>query len=370
MHDMNSKITTFWRIQICGWGLYGLLYFVHMILFREIRPMDVFRVILVIITGFLISCGMRQVYRRLASRSQSILVLSLTTLGCSFVAANIWVWGFQMLWGTIAYGWPDWNKMLRDHAVTKMIVTVFFNTVLLTSWSALYFTIKFWRAWNDQKERARMAREQTQKAQLQMIHYQLNPHFLFNALNAIRALIGENRQNAKQMITELSEFLRYSLISKDQSVVPLHYELEAIRHYFSIEKRRYEDKLKVHYDVDPVTESCPVISFLLYPLAENAIKYGLKTSALPLRIRLRTEMRGSTLYVEIANTGRWITPANGRENGLTHGLSMVRKHLDSLYPENFSLTTGEKDGWVTVHIEIHKIVKPVHEETVQCADRR
>jgi LytS/YehU family sensor histidine kinase len=87
-----------------------------------------------------------------------------------------------------------------------------------------------------------------------MLRYQINPHFLFNTLNAIRALVEENEKQAREMITELSEFLRYSLISSQYDNVPLSEEIDAIRHYFAIEKRRYENKLEVALEVSPLAE--------------------------------------------------------------------------------------------------------------------
>ena len=99
-----------------------------------------------------------------------------------------------------------------------------------------------------------------------MLRYQLNPHFLFNALNSLRALVDEDEKNARQMVTELSEFLRYSLISKDLNNVPLKKEIEAIRNYLAIEKKRYEEKLEVVINIDPSTESCYLPSFLIHPV--------------------------------------------------------------------------------------------------------
>lgn len=367
---IEQKITTYWRLQIAGWGFYGLLYFVHLFMFRDFKPIDLFRIASVLCLGFCISNGLRLIYKKIDFISHSILYLSMVVLGCSLIASNIWFWGFRILWGIITGGWMQWNQYLTLAPFVKTLIPVFFDTVLLTSWSALYFTIKLWRAWNDQVERAQLAKNQAHTAQLQMIHYQLNPHFLFNALNAIRALIGEDKQQAKQMITELSEFMRYSLISKQSSIVPLVSELEAIHQYISIEKRRYEEKLQVQFVIDPQSESYPVMSFILYPLVENAIKHGMKTSSIPLKIKICSEMNDSTLILKICNTGRWIHPSNGKSRGnLFEGLSVVKKRLKNIYPDEFVFITEEEKGWVNVIIEIKKRIKPVHEETLQYTHR-
>ena len=132
-------------------------------------------------------------------------------------------------------------------------------------WSALYFGIKFLQNWQLQQERTEKAHVLAQTAQLQMLRYRINPHFLFNSLNSIRALIGENRQSAKALVTELSEVLRYSLLSKNYHDVPLKNEIEALQHYFAVEKIRYEDKLEVTYEIDQEAWDYPVLSFLLHP---------------------------------------------------------------------------------------------------------
>jgi two-component system LytT family sensor kinase len=124
----------------------------------------------------------------------------------------------------------------------------------IVGWSALYLGIKFWQEWVDEKARAEKAQVLAQTAQLQMLRYRLNPHFLFNALNSIRALVSEDKTSAKSMITELSEFLRYSLVSKNYKDVPFKDEIDSVRHFFNIQKMRYEDNLDVSLDIDPATE--------------------------------------------------------------------------------------------------------------------
>ena len=192
-----------------------------------------------------------------------------------------------------------------------------------------------------------------------MLRYQLNPHFLFNALNSIRALVDENRKHAKEMITELSEFLRYSLNSKNFSDVPLKQELEAIRHYFKIEKKRYEEKLLVRYEVDPLAEEYPVLSFLIHPLVENAVKYGMQTSPMPLRIVIKSDVRNDTLILEVCNSGYWIEQDSeqaGQRDGTGIGLKNIRQRLENAFPESHHFEVIKNDDQVCIHIEIKKTV--------------
>ena len=199
-----------------------------------------------------------------------------------------------------------------------------------------------------------------QSAQLQMLRYQLNPHFLFNAMNSIRALIDEDENKAREMITELSEFLRYSLDSKHYSDIPLKNEIEAIQHYFAIQKKRYEDKLEVFYDIEPQAGEYPVLSFLVHPLVENAIKYGMRTSSMPLIIHLRAKVLDDTLRIEVINTGRWIEPA-GPEAQMTEGtrtgMDNVLRRLENAFPNRHRFEAVEEEGRVRVQLEIRSPVE-------------
>jgi len=206
-----------------------------------------------------------------------------------------------------------------------------------------------------------------------MPRYQLNPHFLFNALNSIRALVDEDEGRAREMVTELSEFLRYSLHSKSFADVPLKDEIEAIRHYFSIQKKRYEDKLTVNYTIAPQAEDYPVLSFLIHPLVENAVKYGMQTSAMPLKITLQAEVTEGDLKLEICNTGEWVEPAAEMESnsqGTGTGLENVRQRLDNAFPNRYDFKICEEEGMVCIRLTIFAETRKGHEETMECADYR
>lgn len=229
------------------------------------------------------------------------------------------------------------------------------RVVPVLGWVWLYFGLSIWREWRQQEERASAASSLAQAAQLQMLRYQVNPHFLFNAMNSIRALIDENEHKAREIITELSAFLRYSLISKDCAEVPLKEEVEAIRYYFAIQMKRYEDKLEVRYDIDPQAGEYPVLSFLIHPFIENAVKYGMRTSPLPLIIDLAARIQDRSLVVTVRNTGRWEEPRQeegpGRL-GTGAGLANVRRRLENAYPDNHRIDIHEKDGSVVVQLTI------------------
>ena len=341
----------FWIINASGWLLLLLIYLFLYFSDRLGERSTVLGLTITYVTGFIISIPLRYFYKRINYLKRSILSLAAVVLVGSFVASNFWLF-IDILSSLPLHGMEALDRWLN---LRYYISSVYSHLWVFTLWSTLYFIIKLWKAWALQKERTEKATALAQAAQLQMLRYQLNPHFLFNALNSIRALIDEDTKNAKKVITELSEFLRYSLISKNYSDVPLSNELEAIRHYFAIEKIRYEDKLDVAFDIDPLAEDYPVLSFLIHPLIENAIKYGMQTSSMPLKIRVKAVVENGNLQVEVSNTGKWLEPSDDKsdsKHGTGTGLENVRRRLDNAFPDRHGLEIFEEDGMVCILLEI------------------
>jgi LytS/YehU family sensor histidine kinase len=125
-------------------------------------------------------------------------------------------------------------------------------------------------------------------------------------------------------------------------------ELQALEHYFAIQRRRYEDKLDVCFEIDAEAREAPVLSFLVHPLVENAVKYGMGTSAMPLRIRITARKEGENLAIAVSNTGRWGTPSNpgADDAGTSTGLENVKKRLENAYLVRNAFSSYERDSWV------------------------
>lgn len=349
--EQSESKYLFWILNASGWLLLLLIYIVLYYSDRLGETRTILGLTITYITGFIVSIPLRYFYKKVDYQKRSILKLVAIVLIGSFVASNLWLI-IDMLSSLPIQGTERLKTWLK---LRFYINSIYSHLWVLTLWSTLYFIIKLWKAWTLQKERTEKATALAQAAQLQMLRYQLNPHFLFNALNSVRALIDEDTRNAKKVITELSEFLRYSLISKTYSDVPLSQELEAIRHYFAIEKIRYEEKLDVAFDIDPLAEDYPVLSFLIHPLIENAIKYGMQTSPMPLKIRVKAVVDNGNLKVEVSNTGKWLEPSedkSGNKNSTGTGLENVRRRLENAFPDRHRLEIFEEEGWVCILLEI------------------
>lgn len=195
--------------------------------------------------------------------------------------------------------------------------------------------------------------EETKKlkaeAELKLLRFQINPHFLFNTLISIQGLMYHNTRLADRVLTELSEFLRYSLRYNQLLYVPLEEEIEIIEKFLTIQKIRFGDKVRFHFSIAPETKKIEVLCFFLQPLVENAIKHGMKTSDDGVKINIKSEKKESWLKLKIINTGKY-EPDINRVMGT--GLTNVRERLESAYPDKHEFKIFQKEDEVHVIINL------------------
>ena len=199
------------------------------------------------------------------------------------------------------------------------------------------------------------AREAAERTHLQMLRYQLNPHFLFNTLSSIRMALPSGSSPARGMVDHLIQFCHLTLrVTDDGDWTSLGHELRLLRSYLAIEQSRWGELLSVELIADPALEHERLPQFLLLPLVENALKYGRATS--PDRVGLSVSALrepDGTLLVAIANTGEWIEPGHPRDvASLGIGLDNLRARLARHYPGRHEFLTVPSAGWVTVRLRL------------------
>lgn len=207
-----------------------------------------------------------------------------------------------------------------------------------------------------------------QQAKWMMLRYQINPHFLFNALNSIRALVGEDDENARSIVTELSEYFRYSLTRNNSALVSLDEEIMAVKSYLEIQKIRFDTRLDVEIELDPATLKCAVPVFSIQTLVENGIKYGMKTSKDLLHLRIHSLIEGNFLHIEVSNTGKLVSTNDLHEKSESSGtgLANLEERLSYLDPgSRFSL--HEEEGKVIARLYLS--LKSVINENLEGTDR-
>jgi len=177
-----------------------------------------------------------------------------------------------------------------------------------------------------------------QKSELALLQYQMQPHFLFNALTAVMAVSGD-KEKVEELTQSLADYLRFSLSKSDEDASPLGDELEALESYLQVEKIRFAENMNYQIDADQEARAFSVPSQLVQPLLENAIKYGRQTSPMPLSILIEALRSGDCLRLTVENTGSWVeASASSGDLGIGIGISNLRRRLQLLYGNRACLT--------------------------------
>jgi LytS/YehU family sensor histidine kinase len=210
-------------------------------------------------------------------------------------------------------------------------------------WTGAYFGIKNYQMLLKEKQNVLKASSMAHQAHIKMLRYQLNPHFLFNTLNAISTLIlMQDNKTAGAMVSRLSDFLRYSLDKDPILRVPLKQEIQALELYLEIEKVRFEDRLQVNWDIQAKAQQSLVPSLILQPIIENSIKYAISKLQEGGQISISARTFGDDLMLEVTDNGPIVNMSQGelfRTNGV--GLTNIRERLQSLYADNFSFVIAQ-----------------------------
>ncbi len=287
-------------------------------------------------------------YARLRKYNLQVILTILLVLSCSLIMGYLRILTNQIL------GYFIWQDAVLYFWSRVMMIKSLNTGLLFLIFSSLFYLIHDWQDLRTEKEKALRASALAHEAQLGMLRYQLNPHFLFNSLNSIRSMIAESPEKARTMVTELSDFFRYTLINSDDKEVKLAQEIEAIQNYLMLQKIRFEDRLQVELDIEEEAAQVRVPCFLIHPLLENAVKFGMKTSAMPLQIQVVAAVQHSSLIIRISNTGKMVHPKDDREEtvGTGTGLKNIQKRLALAYPDRYSFQIIEDEGWVHVSMMV------------------
>jgi two-component system, LytTR family, sensor kinase len=325
----------FWQIQIVGWGcfyLFNLLESIHNFLTNRVS-IDVETVPIILM--FLGSFALRPVCRRLLRKSQSWMAFEvkaaaaamLTSIPAGCAACVILRFFHPVPW----------------HAVVAVVMWSF---LILFMWCSLYFSIHQWQQSSKERERLLRAESEVREARLLALRYQLNPHFLFNSLNAVSTLVLDgNAPAATRMLAQIGDFLRATLDSDVKAEVPLSQELALTEGYLAIEQTRLGERLRIDMAVPLETRDALVPSMLLQPLVENAVRYGVASSIKGGCIAINSALHYDRLRIVIKNTGR-LGGGEQKKNGNGIGLGNTADRLKTLYGTDceFSLAWPEAGG--------------------------
>ncbi|MEO1045745.1 MAG: histidine kinase [Pseudomonadota bacterium] len=347
-----NKNRAFWNLQFAGWIGAMLLRAVGGI--ANGQPISFLAIVVVnTIAGYSISLILAVVYRSLMNR-KPIITWGLSILSL-FVAVILYT--FIDAWVISLY------RQDSDTAFTALLLgTFFFDLMLLGAWSALYYAINFFLQVEESADQLQRMESQATSAQLAMLRYQLNPHFLFNTLNSISTLVLlKETEPANAMLSRLSSFLRYTLVNEPTGRVTVAQEVETLKLYLDIEKMRFEERLRPKFDIQEETREALMPSLLLQPLVENSIKYAVTPLEEGADITVKTRINGEKLRITVSDTGPGVhndnTPGNELGTAVSStgvGLTNIRDRLAQAYGDDhmFQIRSSPGQNGFSVIIEL------------------
>jgi signal transduction histidine kinase len=344
--DRNRQ---FWILHTLGWLGFAIVNYLSSLVL-DTRDAYLIVISLDAYVGWLLTIPLRYLYRSIWAWHPWKMIL--TVLVVALLIAMFWtvIRNFNY-WEIYRHGYrpSDWLLYIKDTPAAFYV---------MLSWSGLYFGIKYYQTLQAEKQKSLTAMNKAHEAQLKMLRYQLNPHFLFNTLNAISTLVLINdNDTANKMVSRLSDFLRYSLYKDPINKVPLEQEIYAARLYLEIEKVRFSERLSIGIDIEPGTEKALVPSLILQPLIENAIKYAVAREVNGGEIVITARKFGHDLLLEVADNGPGlpdiVVADKTSDNGSGVGLVNTRERLAALYDNDFALVlTQNQPRGVKVNIRI------------------
>jgi signal transduction histidine kinase len=387
----------FWALQVGGWTAYAVALMVPWLGRYPISVMWSNKLVIAA-TGLATSSSLRLVYRRIAREGASLPTLCVTAVAASVAGAFVWnsvasailgrsLQNDSVLLGALGRTLPRFDGVL-------------YHSLVLLTWSLLYLGARHYRALVAERERSLQAESLAREARLLALRYQIGPHFLFNALNAISTLVVTDRKaDATATIARLADLLRVSLDAQEHGTVTLASELEIVRAYVAIERVRFGDRLQVVIDADEATLDARVPAMLLQPVVENAVRHAVAVHDEPTCIRVSSRAKRGIAIIPVEgsvipsgardrdpprrepslgtmkilrfarddNLARddLVAPAHlvltisdngpgvGDARGFGVGLANVRARLDELYPGNYTFVAGPTpDGGYRAEISL------------------
>ena len=326
----RNRNLLFWALHTLGWSAYLITQYLGALLYE--KPTSYIKVVLAAAGGgFLLSAPLRYLYRRLAG--QRLVVLIPIVLFTS--------WAVALAWRVIinsSYVHFVGGESMAGEPWYGIFAGTLSSTYLLVCWSGLYFGIKYYEALQEQRETMLRASALAQEAQVKMLRYQLNPHFLFNTLNAISTLVLDNQGKVANLaLSRLSDFLRYTLDQDPMKKVTLRQELDALNLYLGIEQLRFGDRLRLEYDIDEGVLQALVPSLVLQPLVENSLKYAVAPREEGGRVRIEAREEQGRLRLVVQDDGPGLPVGVELGAGRGVGFRNTRERLAVLYGDQQKL---------------------------------
>lgn len=307
------------------------------VLFKPTSPITLLLISLRLFIGFMITYGMRFIYHH-----PMINRLHGTSLWMSCFGICLIISIFE---GTI---YKLDNLYFFNLHGPNIVRLQFIRAILISVWSIFYFGFHLLEDNIFLKIKALESDKANLKSEMGRLQAQMNPHFLFNALNAVMA-IRHDPQAVEEVTQSLAEYLRFSL-EPSQQFEPLARELESLEKYFTVQQARFGSDLACAIQCDRDASEVRVPPMILQPVLENAFNYGKRPEDGPLQVRVAARVLGERLHITISNTGNWLLPDSTKSSGI--GIRNLRERFRILYEDSAKIEITQNHGWVFVDIDL------------------
>ncbi|MFN4234086.1 MAG: sensor histidine kinase [Bacteroidia bacterium] len=313
-----NKTSVYWICQIFGWFSFAFINAVFIGFSNDAGFKEYLSLVLLFVLGIFLS----HLYRNLIIRFKWLSVKTIALIP-RFLFSAILLGFFTYFFESILISIITFDNILFTKTDIAGILNLSFVYLV---WSLIYFLVNFIE--NYRKEEIKNLRYEASMNEIELnnLKTQLNPHFMFNAMNSIRALIDENPEKAKQALTKFSNILRNALQMGKTKLVPFSQELQLVKDYLDVESIRYEERLNVSYSIDNSSNDFFIPPMMLQTLVENAIKHGISKFAKAGYIYINTKKINNDLQIEIINSGV-LENNNTSNSGLGLNNTVQRLHL-------------------------------------------
>jgi two-component system, LytTR family, sensor kinase len=344
-----SRKQIYWISQITGWYLFiGI----NLFIISSFEELTWQRVLVWIFLGFLgivFTHLLRGIIRKknwLNLPIKNTIPRILTSSIISGIIIYALVFAASYLAGTFKQ---------EEYNFARLVAGIINTSILILLWCLIYYVVHYMENYKKKEIESLIWEAAVKDYELKTLKSQLNPHFMFNAMNSIRALIEEDPESAKVAITKLSNILRYSLQMERMERVPLEDEIETVKNYLDLERIRFEDRLKYKLDIEKSTQKIEIPPMMIQTLVENGIKHGVakrtEGGEIHLKSKLLTTTNGSKLKIEIRNSGHFSEEQLKSSNGF--GVSNTKHRLNLLFGDDAHFSIKNENGdTVLAEIEI------------------
>jgi len=336
-----SKRQAYWILQLFGWTAWAM-FNIFLLFFAQIATLNQSIVIFILSGYYLISTH----FLRYVVLKNNWLELSLIQLLQRILLFSLILGISNYLVHIIGSTLLETINIESDLDIMTMLGNLIYSVVFYIIWAAIYFIFHYFERYNASLKYDAIIFE----IELNKLKSQLNPHFIFNALNSIRALVDEDPLKSKRAITQLSNILRNSLIMNKRKLIDFNDEIKTVKDYLDLEAIRLEERLKVDIDISPEADSFQIPPLMIQTLVENGIKHGVATLTKGGQISLKAWQEEDQLRIQIRNSGQYVN-GNGRNN-TGYGIENTEQRLNLIFGKSASFKIGNENNQ-TVLTEIN-----------------